>query len=303
MGITSGLNPSNIKEAFKTINDMIFKSQKQNDEFYKYKGFWPWFKNMVNIDDAMVKKACSSDAHIYLLYLRGCAIFLFVLSVVGIFFLSPFYYQGSNEEESTFLAKITVFSITHSNWRIWIMFVISLSYSIVGYYFVYNLISQLKDFRYYKEETDTISEDYHVSKKTILILGITDFLSVEYANKLLDTFLKNRYGSDYRDVRTLGRYHSLYRLLKERIDLATKLNDLMTQLFFNNSKSLLYITFRSLLIIGIGSSVIWQLSHLWGVVNWLGVRFYLLQIFIIFRSRKRQRVRKRYSQISRTAET
>jgi hypothetical protein len=57
MGITSGLNPTNIKEAFKTINDLIFKSQKHNDEFYKYKGFWAWFKNMVNIDDAMVKKA------------------------------------------------------------------------------------------------------------------------------------------------------------------------------------------------------------------------------------------------------
>jgi hypothetical protein len=158
---------------------------------------------------------------------------------------------------------------------------------------VYNLIVQLKDFRYYKEENDTISEDYHVSKKTILILGITDFLSVEYSNKLLDTFLKKRYGSDYRDVRTLGRYHSLYRLLKERIDLATKLNDLMTQLFFNNSKFPQYIKFQYSLIIGIGSLVICiSPGNPLGVYIGWGFDSNFCQIFIILGREKDRELEK-----------
>jgi hypothetical protein len=251
MGITNGLNPDNIKQAFKTINQSVFKHQKQDHEFYKYKGFWSWFRNMVMIDDAMTKKACSSDAYVYLLYLKRCAIFLFILSIVGVGFLCPFYYFGKNNDNSTFLENLTVFEIIHSKWKIWIMFTISLAYSVLGYYFVYNLIIPLKDFRYYKEQNDTLSEDYYVSKKTVMITGISDDLSVDKSNKLLNSVLESRYGIEYKEARTLGRYNNLYKLLKERIDIASKLNDLMAKLYFNGSKFIPYICSRYSIYIGI----------------------------------------------------
>ena len=49
---------------------MKIKREKQENEFYKPKGFWAWLRGMIIIDDAMMKKACSSDAYIYLLYLK-----------------------------------------------------------------------------------------------------------------------------------------------------------------------------------------------------------------------------------------
>lgn len=196
---------------------------------------------MIVIDDAMMKKACSSDAYIYLLYLKWCAIFLFVLSIIGIFFLCPFYYFGSKDhEKATFLQKITVFEITHSHWRIWIMFLISLAYSVIGYRFVYNLVIQLKDFKDYKEEFDQIDNDYQVSKKVVRIRNIPDYLSVAFCNERLNKIFTERYGRDFETASTLGRYKTLIDLVNSRISLASKLNKHMMALYGDNSKSILY---------------------------------------------------------------
>jgi hypothetical protein len=153
---------------------------------------------------------------------------------------------------------------------------ISLACSVLGFYYVYNLIIQLKDFIYYKEQNDTLSEDYYVSKKTVMITGISDDLSVDKSNKLLNSVLESRYGMEYKEARTLGRYHNLYKLLKERINIASKLNDLMTKIYSNESKFLPYIYSRYSIYIGIVLS--WLLLG-FGLVMSEGVRFYSCHYF------------------------
>lgn len=198
---------SALLNAFKDINFNDLKYKKQDIEFYENKGFWAWIRGIVVIDDEMLKKACSSDAYIYLLYLKWCAIFLYVLTLMGVLFLCPFYYQGTKDDvKATFLQKITVFEIIHSKWRIWVMFLVSLTYSIVGYRFVYNLVIKLKEFRYYKEEYDDIDNDYQVSRKVILIRNIPDYLSVEHCNTIISKLFHDRYKKDFVSVKTLGRY-------------------------------------------------------------------------------------------------
>lgn len=47
--------------------------------------------------------------------------------------------------------------------------------------------------------------------------------------------MKERYGRDFEGVTTLGRYKVLYKLLNERIEIASDLNKHMTKLYSNTS--------------------------------------------------------------------
>ena len=234
--ISSDIDESELKEAYKNLNALSLKQRKQDLEFYKYKGFWAWIRGMIIIDEEMMKKSISTDAYIYLLYLKWCAIFLFFLSIMGVLFLCPFYFTGTQEtKQATFLQKITVFKIIHSDWRIWIMFCVSMAYSIIGYRFVYNLVIQFKNFRYYKEETDIIETEYEIAKKTVQVKYIPDHYSVKRVNDNIDSVMKENYDG-YRSVSTLGRYEKLYDLFQERIDTASELNEHMIVLYQTQGK-------------------------------------------------------------------
>jgi hypothetical protein len=60
------------------------------------------------------------------------------------------------------------------------MFFVALAYSILGYRFVYLLVIQLKNFRYYKEETADLESDYEIAKKTVVIRNIPTNFSVKF---------------------------------------------------------------------------------------------------------------------------
>lgn len=60
------------------------------------------------------------------------------------------------------------------------MFFVALTYSIIGYRFVYLLVIQFKNFRYYKEETADLESDYEIAKKTVVIRNIPTDFSVKF---------------------------------------------------------------------------------------------------------------------------
>ena len=86
----------------------------------------------------------------------------------------------------------------------------------------------MKEFIYYKEETESLSEDYHAAQRTIMISNIPSHLSVENSNKYLHEFFAGRYVS-FKSASTLGCYKPLYQYLKERITIVTTLLDEMSK--------------------------------------------------------------------------
>lgn len=168
------------------------KKEKKNNEFYKPKGFWVFIKGMILINDDVMVKACSNDAYVYLLYLKWWAISLFMLSIIGIFFLCPFYYLSTSDPNATFLEKIKITGVMNSSWKMWIIFLISLIYSTAGYIFVYKFVLHFKEFLYYKEENSTLSQDHRAARRTVMILGIPDHLSVYESNKGLHKYFSTR---------------------------------------------------------------------------------------------------------------
>jgi hypothetical protein len=45
-----------------------------------------------------------------------------------------------------------VFEVANSEWRVWVMLLVSFSYSLIGYWFVYALVIKMKDFKGYEDE-------------------------------------------------------------------------------------------------------------------------------------------------------
>ena len=132
-----------------------------------------------------------------------------------------------------------------------------------------------------------------------MITGISDDLSLDKSNKLLNSVLESRYGMEYKEARTLGRYHNLYKLLKQRINIASKLNDLMTKIYSNESKFLPYIYSRYSIYIGIDLS--WVVAGFRPGYCPNGGSILFLPLFLSFRSRKRWKIRKRNTQVPRSA--
>jgi Late exocytosis, associated with Golgi transport len=179
-----------------------------------------------------LNKATSSDGYIYLLYLKWWCVFFLCLSIVGVGVLCPFYYFGSIEnEKATLLQSLTVFEVSKSEWRVWVMLLISFGYSLIGYWFVYALVIKMKDFKDYEDEICEDDHDFKLAKRTVIIRNIPNYYSVLYSNVKLASILSERAGSSFEGVTTLGRYRNLFRLLNERIEIASRLNRHMNRLY------------------------------------------------------------------------
>jgi uncharacterized protein YeeX (DUF496 family) len=136
--------------------------------------------------------------------------------------------------KSTFLQTITVFEVTYSEWRLWIIFFLTFAYSVAGYRFVYNLVIKMKDLKNYEKEIQDADHDFKLAKRTVMVKNIPSYFSTEHSNSLIAQVIKHRY-NDYEGVTTLGRYNVMYQLLNDRIDIASKLNKHMNILIKNQS--------------------------------------------------------------------
>lgn len=180
----------------------------------------------------LLNKATSSDGYIYLLYLKWWCVFFFCLSIIGVGVLWPFYYFGSIEnEKATLLQSLTVFEVANSEWRVWVMLLVSFSYSLIGYWFVYALVIKMKDFKGYEDEIWEDDHDFKLAKRTVIIRNIPNYFSVLHSNIKLASILSERSGNNFEGVATLGRYRNLFRLLNERIEIASRLNKHMSRLY------------------------------------------------------------------------
>ena len=180
----------------------------------------------------LLNKATSSDGYIYLLYLKWWSWFFLGLSIIGWWFLCPFYYLGSiDNEKATLLQSLTVFEVTNSEWRVLVMFLFAFAYSLIGYQFVYSLVIKMKDFKEYEDEIREDDHDFKLAKRTVIIRNIPNYFSTLYSNIKLTNLLRERIGTSFEGVTTLGRYRNLFRLLNERIEIASRLNKHMNRLY------------------------------------------------------------------------
>ena len=230
---------SGLQEAYSDIKQQNLIMEKQGKEFRKYKGFFAWFTGMIVINEDVIKKATSSDGYIYLLYLKSCFVFFLMLSLIGILILWPFYWQAAYDNNAssklTFLQMITVFEISYSEWRLWLVFFLTFAYSVAGYRFVYSLVIKMKDLKDYEEEIRDDDHDFKLAKRSVMVKNIPSYLATRHWNSLITQVIRERYSKEFEGVTTLGRYHIMYKLLNERIDIASKLNKHMNSLIQNQN--------------------------------------------------------------------
>lgn len=193
-----------------------------------FRGFFAWLRSAISIDEKMIRKGWNSDGIIYLIYLRECSKFFFVLSLLSICILCPFYYAESKDDDAlTPLQLITVFEVKNSIWVTLFVFIVVWGYTIFSYFFIYRLVMQLKELR---PDSDKVSEsELNIANRTVIIRDIPMFLTVDYWDRLMNENIRKKYGNNFIAASTLGTYKKLYKLWRERVDLANKINKHMVK--------------------------------------------------------------------------
>jgi hypothetical protein len=123
----------------------------------------------------------------------------------------------------------------YSEWRLWIIFFLVFAYSVAGYRFVYKLVIKMKDLKNYEEEIRDVDHDFKLAKRTVMVKNIPSYFSTMHSNSLITQVIRERYAREFEGVTTLGRYNVMYKLLNERIDIASKLNKHMNRLIQNQN--------------------------------------------------------------------
>lgn len=73
-----------------------------------------------------------------------------------------------------------MFEVTHSEWRVWIMFLFSFVYSIAGYKFVYTLMIKLKEYKRYDDENPNNDSEVLLAKRTVMVKNVPPYFSTKY---------------------------------------------------------------------------------------------------------------------------
>ena len=86
---------------------------------------------------------------------------------------------------------------------------------------------QLKELR---PDSDKVSEsELNIANRTVIIRDIPMFLTVDYWDRLMNENIRKKYGNNFIAASTLGTYKKLYKLWRERVDLANKINKHMVK--------------------------------------------------------------------------
>lgn len=93
----------------------------------------------------------------------------------------------------------------------------------------------MKDLKNYEEEIRDVDHDFKLAKRSVMVKNIPSYFSTKHCNSLITQIIKERYAKEFEGVTTLGRYKVMYKLLNERIDIASTLNKHMNRLIHNQN--------------------------------------------------------------------
>lgn len=153
-------------------------------------GKYEWLKRLFWMEDTEVKMICGSDATLYLIYLKYCAILfgiskssLMLTSIVAFFscavLLPVFRYADSKVIVNSYLERLTLINAKDQYYQVWIVFFFTIVYSMLGHMLLYFFEEKRKALQFdLTTDANTITE-VEISNHTILLRGINKKLPLK----------------------------------------------------------------------------------------------------------------------------
>ena len=180
--------------------------QKEGDA--KQLSFFGWIKEVHKLDIDSIKTIWNYDGYIYIYYLRMCAIFFLILSILNMLCLYVYNYVDLEENSQlTPIQKITILSMFGSKTKTLLIYAITVVNSIAGNIFIFRFMNLFKRIEFQASHEDY--GDYEVSKTTIMIHEIPSYLPIFECNTLISQIFKSRFGREFEAVHTVGKYNKV----------------------------------------------------------------------------------------------
>lgn len=197
--------------------------------------FLGWMKFVYYLNDRQVFSLCNAEGFMYLYFLRSTAKLLAIMSLTSILVMIPLfsvkYSSEKDEENHSILQKLTVKNAYKSVWKLYIVLIFSLLYTIFAYYHVYNLKKKLDIIKKASRTEDSLDND--ISSHTLHIRGINKNLSYSEARKILSSFFEAYY-PNVLEIQVIAKYDKLLEL----IDFKYKVEKKYNKFRINNLKNL-----------------------------------------------------------------
>jgi hypothetical protein len=165
------------------------------------------------INDRQVFSLVNAEGFMYLYFLRSTSIMLFIMSISSIFIMLPLFsvkYSDDDKDNISILHKLTVKNAYQNVWKLYIVLIFSIIYTILAYYHVYNLKKKLDIVKKSSRTEDSLDKD--ISCHTLHIRGINKNLSYDEVRKVLFSFFEAYY-PNVLEIQVIAKYDKLLEMI------------------------------------------------------------------------------------------
>lgn len=207
------------------------KKLKQMSKDYSFFG---WIKFVYNTNDKQVFSLCNAEGFMYLYFLRTTGLMLLSMSFFSIFLMIPLFSVKSEESEITsILQKLTIKNAYESELKLYVVLTVSLAYTILAYFYVYNFRKKLDIIKNSVQTEDSLDND--ISSHTLHIRGINKNLSYKEAKKILNSFFEI-YFPNIVEIHVIANYDRLMELIDKKYSVESSFNKYRIKNWNNNGK-------------------------------------------------------------------
>lgn len=160
---------------------------------------------------------CNGEGFIYLYFQRLSAYFFFLLSIISVLFLIPLYLIriDKNETQLSSILKPTVANAYDNPFKLLIVLICSLVYTMFAYYFVYTFTKKIAAMRKTPKHIDKMC-DADIPMHTIHIRGINQNLSYLDVKQIINTFFEAHFNQLVAAIQVIPNYDILLSLISRK---------------------------------------------------------------------------------------
>ncbi len=176
--------------------------------------FFGWIKFVYNTNDKQVFSLCNAEGFMYLYFLRTTGLMLLTMSFFSIILMIPLFSVKSEDNDNfSILQKLTIKNAYNSEIKLYIVLIVSLAYTILSYFYVYNFRKKLDIIKNSVQSEDSLDND--ISSHTLHIRGINKNLSYTEAKKILNSFFEI-YFPNIIEIHVIANYDKLMELIDRK---------------------------------------------------------------------------------------
>jgi len=184
--------------------------------------FFGWIKFVYNTNDKQVFSLCNAEGFMYLYFLRTTGLMLLLMSIFSIVLMIPLFSVKSEEAENiSILQKLTIKNAYDNSIKLYIVLLISLVYTVLAYFYVYNFRKKLDIIKNSVQTEDSLDND--ISSHTLHIRGINKNLSYKEAKKILNSFFEI-YFPNIVEIHVIANYDRLMELIDRKFSVESSFN-------------------------------------------------------------------------------